>query len=162
MKFVPSDLHLKVRQFFAHGYEPQGWLCCVGFRSLAPTIACVASVSVWFRSKERPVLDAREMKREPKNERGERGRGIFSSPLPPRSFSCTIFWAVFDSRSSFFAPKPHGNAYYAGYPNLKITDVTTTSTSFSLAHNHEHNKDIRTRRMAYLTKLFYQLSSTQY
>ena len=61
MKFVPSDLHLKVRQFFAHGYEPQGWLCCVGFRSLAPTIACVASVSVWFRSKERPVLDAREI-----------------------------------------------------------------------------------------------------
>ena len=28
-------------------------------------IACVASVSIWFRSKERPVLAAREMKREP-------------------------------------------------------------------------------------------------
>ena len=60
MKFVPSDLHLKV-SFFAHGYGPQGWLCCVGFRSLALTIACVASVSVWFRSKERPVLAAREI-----------------------------------------------------------------------------------------------------
>ena len=82
MKFVPSDLHLKVRQFFARGYEPQGWLCCVGFRSLAPTIACVASVSVWFRSKERPVLDAREMKREPKNERGGRGRGIKETFFP--------------------------------------------------------------------------------
>ena len=26
-----------------------------------------------------------------------------------------IFRTVFDSRSSFFAPKPHGNACYAGY-----------------------------------------------
>ena len=32
---------------------------------------------------------------------------------PPRSFTCTIFRAVFDSRSSFFAPKQHGNACYA-------------------------------------------------
>ena len=32
------------------------------------------------------------------------------------SFTCTIFREVgFDSRSSFFAPKPHGNACYAGY-----------------------------------------------
>ena len=30
------------------------------------SIACVASVSVWLRSKERPVLAAKEMKREPK------------------------------------------------------------------------------------------------
>ena len=37
-------------------------------------IACVASVSVWFRSQERPVLAAREMKQEPKNESGVRGR----------------------------------------------------------------------------------------
>ena len=35
-------------------------------------------------------------------------------PPPPRSFTCAIFRAVFDSRSSFFAPKPHGNACYAG------------------------------------------------
>lgn len=39
---------------------------------------------VWFRSKERP----------------------------PRSFTRPIFRAVFDSRSSFFAPKPYGNACY--------------------------------------------------
>ena len=45
-------------------------------------LACVASVPVWFRSKERPVLAAREMKREPKNERGGRGRGRFPSFLP--------------------------------------------------------------------------------
>ena len=30
------------------------------------------------------------------------------------------FRAVFDSRSLFFAPKPHGNACYAGY---SITDM---------------------------------------
>ena len=40
---------------------------------------------------------------------------FFSSPLPPRSFTCVIFLAVFDSRSSFFSPKPHRNACYAGY-----------------------------------------------
>ena len=64
------------------------------------------------------VLAAREMKREPKNERGGRGRrkeGLLSSPSPPRSFSCATFRAVFYSRSSFFARKPHGNACYAGY-----------------------------------------------
>ena len=35
-------------------------------------------------------------------------------PHPTRSFTCAIFRAVFDSRSSFFAPKPHRNACYAG------------------------------------------------
>ena len=30
--------------------------------------------------------------------------------------ACAVFRVVFDSRSSFFAPKPHGNACYAGYP----------------------------------------------
>ena len=42
-------------------------------------VACVASVSVWFRSKERPRnrifgLAMQEIKREPKNERRGRGR----------------------------------------------------------------------------------------
>ena len=44
------------------------------------------------------------------------GKGSFlSSPPPPRTFTCAIFRAVFDSCSSFFAPKPHRNACYAGY-----------------------------------------------
>ena len=63
-------------------------------------------------------MTAREMKREPKNKRGGRGRGRFPSFLlhpPPRSFTCAIFGAVFDSCSSFFAPKPHRDACYAGY-----------------------------------------------
>ena len=39
-----------------------------------------------------------------------------SSPPPPRSFPLAIFRAVFNSisRSPFFAPKPNGNACYAG------------------------------------------------
>ena len=36
-------------------------------------------------------------------------------PPPPSSFS----GAILDSRSSFFAPKPHGNACYAGYSNVE-------------------------------------------
>ena len=48
-------------------------------------------------------LTAREMKREP----------FF--PTPSRSFTCAIFRAVFDSCFSFFTPKPHRSAYYAGY-----------------------------------------------
>ena len=36
-------------------------------------LACVASISIWFRSKERPVLATREMKWEPKNVRGGGG-----------------------------------------------------------------------------------------
>ena len=46
---------------------------------------------MWFRSKERPRND-------------ELLNGIFY-------FGC----AKIDSRSTFFAPKPHGNACYAGY-----------------------------------------------
>ena len=33
----PSDMCLQVKQFFPHGYEPRGWLCCVRLRSLALT-----------------------------------------------------------------------------------------------------------------------------
>ena len=40
---------------------------------------------------------------------------FLSSPPLLRSFTCAIFRAVFDPCSSFFAPKPHGNAFYAGY-----------------------------------------------
>ena len=37
------------------------------------------------------------------------------SPFPPETPDTqAIFRAVFDSRSSFFAPKPNGNACYAG------------------------------------------------
>ena len=89
-------------------------------------IPCVASVSVWFRSqkknKERQgekfsVLSARKLERDPKNERGGRGRGSFLLFFPTTSplFYLPHFRAVFDSRSSFFAPKLHGNTCCAGY-----------------------------------------------
>ena len=38
------------------------------------------------------------------------------NPNPPCSFTL----AVFHSRSSFFATKPHRNAYYAGYHHMRI------------------------------------------
>ena len=63
----------------------------------------------------------RETERKPKNEGGGKGRGrkergssSISSPPPPRSLTRAIFLAVFDTRSSFLVPKPHGNACYAG------------------------------------------------
>ena len=46
---------------------------------------------------------------------GKKGFLLLSSPTLPRSFACAIFCAVFDSCSSFFAPKPHRNACYTCY-----------------------------------------------
>ena len=66
----------------------------------AGELTCVASVSVWFRSKERP-------------RNGILGFGRAKNET--RAKKCAIFRAVSDSRSSFFAPKPHGNACYAAY-----------------------------------------------
>ena len=62
-------------------------------------LACVASVSVWFRSKERPRNGILGFGRE-RNE-------------------TKFIGAILDSRSSFFAPKPHGNACYAGYERVE-------------------------------------------
>ena len=39
-----------------------------------------------------------------------------------------VFCAVFDSRSSFFAPKLHGNACYAGYGTTQTTMNTNILT----------------------------------
>ena len=40
---------------------------------------------------------------------------FLSFPPPPCSFTCAIFSAAVDSRSSFFAHRPHRNACYARY-----------------------------------------------
>ena len=40
---------------------------------------------------------------------------FLSSQSPAGSFTCATVRMVFDSRFSFFAPKPHGNTGYAGY-----------------------------------------------
>ena len=52
------------------------------------------------------------MERQPKNEREE----VERKEGPLLALLLAPFYRVlFDSRSSFFAPKPHGNACYAGY-----------------------------------------------
>ena len=56
----------------------------------------------------------------------------FSSPPPPRSFIRVIFRVVCDSRSSFFAPKPHGNACYAGRSTWVLFPLDLTLFSWRL------------------------------
>ena len=69
-------------------------------------------------------MSVRELRHNRPSGRFLKSRGLSASvsflsslplPPPPRSFTYAIFRAVFDSRSSFFAPKPHENACYAGY-----------------------------------------------
>ena len=98
-------------------------------------LACVASVSVCFRSKEDrggrfSVLTAREMKRELKN-------ALFYL----RHYSRGLRLSFLVPRSSFFAHRPHRNACYAGYYsllqservklqwNLDITNLNLTKSS---------------------------------
>ena len=57
---------------------------------------------------------------------------FLSSPPPPRSFTYAIFRAVFDSRSSFFSPKPHGNACYAGYLSRCLLRLALHDIIFSM------------------------------
>ena len=52
-------------------------------------------------------------------------------PLPP-SFSCDIFRAVFDSRSSFFAHRPHRNACYASYVNREEKNLLLPQSAWQL------------------------------
>ena len=75
-------------------------------------IARVASLSVWFRNKERP-----------RNEILGFGRARHET----RAIKCAILRALFDSGSSFFAPKPHLNACYAG----QTRNALNISFSFS-------------------------------
>ena len=77
-------------------------------------IACVASVSVRFRSKERGTRVK------------HRAKNSASNPNHPPSPSVSFFGSRFISRAAktensvnvpraYFAPKPNGNACYAGY-----------------------------------------------
>ena len=81
-----------------------------------PNILSLHYDSWWQRQ-----MSVRELKHDKPSRWFSKSRGLsasvsfLSSPPPPRSFTCAIFRAVFDSRSSFSAPKPHGNACYAGY-----------------------------------------------
>ena len=72
-------------------------------------VARVSSVSVCFRSKD----EEREFRREKNGTRCKRGRG--RKEVSFLSFTRAIFGALFDSRSSLFSPKQHGNACHACY-----------------------------------------------
>ena len=93
----------------------------LGIAAVPREIACVASVSVWFRSKERlrnGILGFGRARNETSAKKGKwrerEGVSFLSSPPSLRSFTCAIFRTVFDSHSSFFAPRPHGNAWGGG------------------------------------------------
>ena len=89
-------------------------------------VACVASVSVRLRSKERGTR-VKDRAKNGVRERagkgwGKKGRKVSFLPLPRPQLS--FFGSCFISRvaktenpvpRSFFAPKPNGNACYAGY-----------------------------------------------
>ena len=101
--------------------------CTLKLKRFLDPAACIASVSVWFRSKERPrngILDFGRARNETRAKKMKVGEGegkegnAFPSFLPhplPALLLAPFFARVLDSRSSFFAPKPHGNACYAGY-----------------------------------------------
>ena len=72
------------------------------------TLACVASVSFRFHSKETPRKGIFGF--------GRAGFSVFFPALVLAPF----FRAVFESRFSFFAPKPHGNVCYAGWVYVKL------------------------------------------
>jgi len=79
--------------------------------SASKELACIASVAVGFGSKERPrngifgVFPARKMGREPKNERGEWGRGTKDSPSPSFLF---LALALFFTQEKHQRPEPPG------------------------------------------------------
>ena len=93
---------LSVSRLFASDTSPK-WIDREGLGKRRPRtrLACVASVSVWFRSKNRPWKGIFGF---------DSARNETRTNPPPLSFTCAIFLAVFDSCSSFFAPKPHRNA----------------------------------------------------
>ena len=135
-------------------------------------VACVASVSVWFRIKERPrnrIFGFGHGRNETraKKWKGRGGQTFYWSimtasndsvrtqawqakwvvfkiprfalehflpffPSPSRSFTCATFHVVFDSHSSFFAPKPHRNACYAGCYRRGLPPFDTVSACIQI------------------------------
>ena len=85
-------------------------------------VACVASVSLRFRSKERGAR-VKDRAKNGASKRAGRGWAIGLDPLPLPSPLFHFFGSRFISRAAetenpvpraFFAPKPDGNACYAG------------------------------------------------
>ena len=109
------------------------WIHCVAFTYVATTynsykyIACVTSVSVQLRCKERGT----SVKNRVKNGASKRaGRGGEERYLSARSISHTAKTENSVPRS-FFAPKPNGNACYAG---LQIQYCLTLFNNLFIFH----------------------------
>ena len=109
--FSPQNLHENVTNMAAVRSEKRRKLVqvkisgnAIGDWRTGQLLACIASVSVWFRSKESPrngifgFGGTRNGTRAKKWNWGKRGMV---------RVTCAIFRVVFDSRSSFFAPNPH-------------------------------------------------------
>ena len=64
---------------------------------------------------------------------------FLSSPPPSRSFTCAIFRTVFDSRSLFFAPKPHRNACYAGWVIFHFSSSYLLLGLQTVSNNNAHD-----------------------
>ena len=89
------------RVFQVNKRQSEHWLGATG------KVAYVANVSICFRSKD----EERDFCRE-KNGTRCKGEGGWVSF---RSFTRAIFSSLFDSRSSLFSPKQHGNACHTSY-----------------------------------------------
>ena len=109
--FSPQNLHENMTNMAAVRSEKRRKLVqvktsgnAIGDWRTGQLLACIASVSVWFRSKESPrngifgFGGTRKGTRAKKWNWGRRGMV---------RVTCAIFRVVFDSRSSFFAPNPH-------------------------------------------------------
>ena len=81
-------------------------------------LACVASISVWFRSKTRPrnrIFCFGPMRIETRAKKWKRGKGKEGNPTSPFfSNPSPLFYSCHFSHSLFFTPKLNGNARYAG------------------------------------------------
>ena len=85
-------------------------------------LACVASVSVRFRSKERGTR-VKDRAKNGASKRAGRGWGrkegnFLHLPLPPLSFFRSNFISRVAVPRFFFTPKPNGNACNAGYREI--------------------------------------------
>ena len=104
-----------------------------------------------LRSKRFRLVSEQKTKNEERDFRfwlREKRNESLSSPPPPRSFTCAIFRAVFDSCSSFFTPNPHRSACYAGYKissPLKGVSVGKTEISGTEPARNEHIENLKQR-----------------
>ena len=86
----------------------------LGRKTFWSLLSCIASVSVRFGSKQRGTRQTRVKDRTKNGASKRAGRGGFLPSLPPLPLSRAAKTENPLLRS-FFAPKPHGHACYAGY-----------------------------------------------